>query len=141
MTLKLKNSNKAPKVRLGRGIGSGNGKTSGKGHKGQKARSGGSINVTFEGGQNPLVRCLPKKGFSSRVGKVTAKLPVTILINLQEKHSIDAFSVELLKEKGIVSKKIKHVKVYNNMTSLDKVKKLKIGDIKVSKSLQAVVEG
>jgi large subunit ribosomal protein L15 len=66
-------SKHAPR-RVGRGIGSGLGKTSGKGHKGQKARSGGTVRPGFEGGQMPLQRRLPKFGFTSRVGRITTEV-------------------------------------------------------------------
>lgn len=73
--------------RIGRGYGSGTGKTSGKGHKGQKARSGGSIKAGFEGGQMPLQRRLPKRGFTSLNKKVYA------LVNLRDLDAFDAGSV------------------------------------------------
>ena len=67
--LKPKNNSKSPKKRVGRGIGSGTGKTCGRGHKGQKSRSGGKVQVGFEGGQMPLQRRLPKVGFTARVNR------------------------------------------------------------------------
>ena len=66
-SLTFKTSSRPTKKRVGRGIGSGNGKTSGRGHKGQHSRSGGYHKVGFEGGQMPLVRRLPKRGFTSRL--------------------------------------------------------------------------
>ena len=74
--------------RVGRGIGSGSGKTCGRGHKGQKSRSGGSVRVGFEGGQMPLQKRLPKYGFSSRVGRTTAQIRLAEL-NLVEADVID----------------------------------------------------
>ena len=65
---------KSDKKRVGRGIGSGNGKTAGRGHKGLKARSGGKVRVGFEGGQMPLQKRLSKYGFTSRIGMVAAKI-------------------------------------------------------------------
>lgn len=89
------------KKRLGRGIGSGLGKTSGKGHKGQWARSGGGVRVGFEGGQMPLARRLPKIGFDNRYKKVYS------VVNLKDFECFEDGTVvtaELLKEKGILSK-------------------------------------
>ena len=90
----------APK-RLGRGIGSGIGKTSGKGHKGQWARSGGGVRPGFEGGQMPLSRRLPKTGFDNRYKKVYS------IVNLDDLNSFDDGAVvnaEALLEKGVLSK-------------------------------------
>ena len=99
-------SKSAPK-RLGRGIGSGFGKTSGKGHKGQKARSGGYHKVGFEGGQMPLQRRLPKFGFTSASKRFVAE------VRLHELNLIPAEEVtlEVLKDLGIIRKDIKSVKV------------------------------
>ena len=87
--------------RLGRGIGSGLGKTSGKGHKGQNARSGGGVRPGFEGGQMPLIRQLPKIGFTNNFRKVYTT------INVGELEVLDAgttVTVELLKSKNIIAK-------------------------------------
>ncbi|AJC48582.1 50S ribosomal protein L15 [Allofrancisella guangzhouensis] len=99
-------SKSAPK-RLGRGIGSGLGKTSGKGHKGQKARSGGYHKVGFEGGQMPLQRRLPKFGFTSSTKRYVAE------IRLHELNSIaaDEITLDILKDSGLVRKDIKTAKV------------------------------
>lgn len=89
------------KKRLGRGIGSGLGKTSGKGHKGQWARSGGGVRVGFEGGQMPLARRLPKTGFDNRWKKVYS------VVNLGDFECFEdgaVITAEVLKEKGILSK-------------------------------------
>ncbi len=91
-------SRTAPK-RLGRGVGSGLGKTSGKGHKGQKARSGGGKRPGFEGGQMPLTRRLPKRGFTNIYRKEYAIVNVSALNDLPEGTVVTA---ELLKEKGLV---------------------------------------
>ena len=97
------------KKRVGRGPGSGLGKTSGRGQKGQKARSGGSINPVFEGGQLPLYRRLPKRGFSNhRFKKVYA------IVNLGDLNKFDDGTVvtpALLKEVGIVKKQLSGIKV------------------------------
>ena len=87
--------------RLGRGIGSGLGKTSGKGHKGQNARSGGGVRPGFEGGQMPLIRQLPKIGFTNNFRKVYTTINVADLEVLEAGTTVTA---ELLKSKNIISK-------------------------------------
>ena len=106
---------KSNRKRVGRGIGSGNGKTAGRGHKGQKSRSGGSIPRWFEGGQMPLQQRLPKFGFSSRVNNLSTDINLRMLDGMKE------VSLEILKEKKLVNKKINKVKIY--------------GDYKLSKAL------
>ena len=71
--------NKEVRRRVGRGVGSGLGKTSGKGHKGQKARSGGGVRIGFEGGQTPLYRRLPKRGFNNKFAKNYTEVTLTML--------------------------------------------------------------
>ena len=100
---------KHSKKRVGRGSGSGLGKTSGRGQKGQKARSGGSINPVFEGGQLPLYRRLPKRGFSNDPFKKEYAV-----INLSDLNVFEDGTVvtpALLKEKGIVKKQLSGIKV------------------------------
>ena len=100
------------KKRVGRGSGSGLGKTSGRGQKGQKARSGGSINPVFEGGQLPLYRRLPKRGFTNARFKVTYAT-----INLSDLNVFEDGTVvtpALLKEKRIIKKDLDGVKVLGN---------------------------
>jgi large subunit ribosomal protein L15 len=87
--------------RLGRGIGSGLGKTSGKGHKGQNARSGGGVRPGFEGGQMPLIRQLPKIGFTNNFRKVYTTINVGELEVLEDGTNV---TIELLKSKNIISK-------------------------------------
>ena len=87
--------------RLGRGIGSGLGKTSGKGHKGQNARSGGGVRPGFEGGQMPLIRQLPKVGFTNNFRKVYTTINVGELEVLEAGTTV---TIELLKSKNIISK-------------------------------------
>lgn len=90
-----------PELRKGRGIGSGLGKTAGKGHKGQKARSGGHVRPGFEGGQMPLYRRIPKRGFNNIFAEEVA------IINLRDLSRFEAGTVvtpELLVEKGLVKK-------------------------------------
>ena len=104
-TLKSKGTVKTPK-RVGRGIGSGSGKTAGRGHKGQKSRSGGNIPRGFEGGQMPLQQRIPKFGFSSRKNSNTAEINLKNLVGLKE------ISIAVLSEKKFISKSIKQVRVY-----------------------------
>lgn len=93
--------------RVGRGIGSGVGKTCGRGHKGQKSRSGGPSTLGFEGGQMPLQRRLPKFGFSSRVSIISDSITLTELTSLET----DVVDLQSLKNAGFITKNIKHVKV------------------------------
>jgi large subunit ribosomal protein L15 len=93
--------------RRGRGIGSGLGKTGGRGHKGQKSRSGGYHKVGFEGGQMPIQRRLPKVGFSSRIGRVTEELRLNELSGL----SVDVIDIDALKAARLVNKNVQRVKV------------------------------
>ena len=100
----------APK-RKGRGIGSGNGKTAGKGHKGQNARSGGGVRPGFEGGQNPLYRRLPKRGFNNPFRKEYA------IVNIADLNTFAAGSEvtpAVLLEKGIIKNSLAGIKVLGN---------------------------
>ena len=94
--------------RVGRGIGSGLGKTAGRGHKGQKARSGGSIRPGFEGGQMPMQKRLPKYGFSSRVARTTAQ------IRLGELNAVgvDIIDLEALKTADLVNDNVTRARVF-----------------------------
>ena len=93
--------------RVGRGIGSGLGKTCGRGHKGQKSRTGGFHKVGFEGGQMPLQRRLPKVGFSSRVGRTTDEVRLSELVNIEG----DVIDLVALKAANVIRQDIKRVKV------------------------------
>lgn len=106
-TLSPSCGSKKNRKRLGRGIGSGFGKTSGRGHKGQKSRSGGNINRGFEGGQMPLYRRLPKFGFKSKKNNITAEIRLSAISRLST-HIID---LKTLKKQNIINKNIKYVKV------------------------------
>jgi large subunit ribosomal protein L15 len=94
--------------RVGRGIGSGTGKTAGRGHKGQKARSGGSVRPGFEGGQMPMQKRLPKFGFSSRVGRTTAQ------IRLGELNTVEGDVIDLaaLKSADLVNEVVTRARVF-----------------------------
>ncbi len=104
-------SSKAPK-RKGRGVGTGNGKTAGKGHKGQNARAGGGVRPGFEGGQMPLYRRLPKRGFNNKLfAKVYAEVNVSDL-NAFENGAV--ITPEVLIEKGLVKKVVDGVAILGN---------------------------
>ena len=115
-TLKPKHGTKFSKKRVGRGIGSGTGKTCGRGHKGQKSRSGGKIQIGFEGGQMPLQRRLPKVGFTSKVNILTQDIRYDRLSVIKEKE----VSLELLKKYKLIKSKIKTVRIIGPCTIKDK---------------------
>ncbi len=132
-TLKPAAGARKPRKRVGRGIGSGLGKTAGRGHKGQKSRSGGFHKVGFEGGQMPLQRRLPKVGFRSRIGMVTDE------IRLHELNKVDAevIDLEALKKANLINGKIQRVKVMLSGT-IDKPVTLK--GIAVTKGARQAIE-
>jgi large subunit ribosomal protein L15 len=118
--------------RVGRGIGSGIGKTGGRGHKGQKARSGGSVKPGFEGGQMPLQRRLPKFGFTSRISRVTTQVTLSEIAKVEG----EVVSLESLKAAGLIKKEMLHVKV---MKSGDISRAVTISGLKVTKgALEAI---
>lgn len=118
--------------RVGRGIGSGTGKTAGRGHKGQKSRAGGYHKVGFEGGQMPLQRRLPKVGFTSRKND-TARVRLGEL----EFEGNENITIEILKEKKIIPNKSKNVKVF---MSGDLKTKVNLKGIKVTSGVKKVIE-
>lgn len=124
---------KSAKKRVGRGIGSGLGKTAGRGHKGLKARSGGSVKPGFEGGQMPLQKRLPKFGFTSRVGMVTAE------IRLGELNKVDADVVDLeaLRKADLINANIKRAKIF---LSGELTKAVTIKGLAVTKGAKAAIE-
>lgn len=97
---------RSDRKRVGRGTGSGTGKTAGRGHKGQKSRSGGNVRPGFEGGQMPLQMRVPKFGFTSRVSRVTQSLNVKVLADVKK------IDIENLKKLGLIKKSTKKVKIY-----------------------------
>ena len=121
------------KKRVGRGIGSGLGKTAGRGHKGQKARSGGSVKPGFEGGQMPLQKRLPKYGFTSRIGRVTAE------VRLSELNAVDGELVDLeaLKRADVINTNIKRAKVF---LSGELTKAVTVKGLAVTKGAKAAIE-
>jgi large subunit ribosomal protein L15 len=131
---------KPAKKRLGRGMGSGLGKTGGKGHKGQKARAGGYHKINFEGGQMPIQRRLPKMGFRSRNQKVVDQITLSELATI----NADIIDIDVLRAKGLISNAIREVKVIQSgeLTTVVKLKGLRItkGARKVIENLGGSVE-
>lgn len=120
--------------RVGRGTGSGLGKTSGKGHKGQKARTGGSIRRGFEGGQTPLYRRLPKRGFNNHFAKEYALVNVSDLEVFENDTTVTA---DLLMNEGLIKKELDGVKVLGNG---ELTKKLTVVASKFSKSAEEKIK-
>lgn len=130
-------SSKAPRQnrnRVGRGPGSGNGKTSGRGQKGQNSRSGGGVRLGFEGGQTPLARRLPKRGFTNFNRKEYAIVNVETLNRFEEGTTVN---VALLLEKGIIKKELSGLKVLGNG---ELTKNLTVEAVKFSKSAKEAIE-
>jgi large subunit ribosomal protein L15 len=117
--------------RVGRGMGSGTGKTAGRGHKGQKSRTGGGVRPGFEGGQMPLQMRLPKFGFSSRKNNYLKE------VNVKNIDGLDLVTIETLKEKKIISKAVKKVKIFG---TFDLTSKVSVEGIKVTKGAKASIE-
>lgn len=132
-TLKPAEGSKKDAKRVGRGIGCGLGKTGGRGHKGQKSRSGGFRKVGFEGGQMPLQRRLPKVGFSSR----KARFVTEVRLNELEKVGGDVIDLLALKTANIVGQQIKHAKV---ILSGEISKAVTISGLGVTKGARAAIE-
>ena len=127
-------SSKAPK-RKGRGVGTGNGKTAGKGHKGQNARAGGGVRPGFEGGQMPLYRRIPKRGFNNKLfAKVYAEVNVS---DLNKFENGDVVTPELLIEKGLVKKIVDGVAILGNG---ELSKKLTVKAARFTKTASAKIE-
>ena len=137
-TMKLNSLKPAPgsrkdAKRVGRGIGSGHGKTAGRGHKGQKSRSGGKVAPGFEGGQMPLQKRLPKYGFTSRIGRTTAQ------VRLGELRAVDAEIIDLqaLKDADLIRDDVERVRVFLS-GEIDRAVTVK--GIPVSKGARAAIE-
>lgn len=120
--------------RLGRGQGSGQGKTAGKGHKGQNARSGGGVAIGFEGGQTPLYKRIPKRGFTNFTRKEYAVVNLDVLNRFEDGAVV---TPEVLKESGIVKKQLDGIKVLGN-GKLEK--KLTVKCNKISASAKKAIE-
>ena len=136
-TIKPAAGSKHARRRVGRGIGSGLGKTAGRGHKGQKSRSGGYHKVGFEGGQMPLQRRLPKRGFKSHLLKYNAEITLTTLSRLD----LAEVDVLTLKQAGLVSQMAKVVKVINTGELAKAVKLTGIGATAGAKAAIEAVGG
>ncbi|MBE7367302.1 50S ribosomal protein L15 [Ramlibacter pallidus] len=132
-TIKPADGSKKPRRRVGRGIGSGLGKTAGRGHKGQKSRAGGYHKVGFEGGQMPLQRRLPKRGFKSQNLKFNDE------VTLGDLEKLGAAEVDLLTLKGakLVGQNVKNVKV---IKSGELTKKVKLTGIGATAGAKAAIE-
>ncbi len=132
-TLKPAIGEKTSRKRVGRGMGSGIGKTCGRGHKGQKSRSGGFTKIGFEGGQMPLQRRLPKVGFTSRVSRITSQVTLSQLDKLSETD----INIDVLKQNNLVTKNIQRVKV---MLSGEINRAVNLTGIKATKGAKAAIE-
>ena len=132
-TIKPAEGAKHAKRRVGRGIGSGLGKTAGRGHKGQKSRSGGFHKVGFEGGQMPLQRRLPKRGFKS----LTARFVAEIRLSDLEKLPVDAIDLLALKQAGLMSDLHRSAKV---ILSGEITRKVALDGVAATKGAKAAIE-
>jgi large subunit ribosomal protein L15 len=132
-TLRPAEGSKTAPRRVGRGIGSGLGKTCGRGHKGQKARSGGFHKIGFEGGQMPIQRRLPKVGFTSRKSLETAQVRLGSL----ESVIAEIIDVDALKASGLINKNIKYVKIF---ASGEVTKAITLKGMKVTKGVRQFIE-
>lgn len=131
--LKPASGSKSAKKRVGRGIGSGYGKTAGRGHKGQKSRSGGRIRPGFEGGQQPLQMRLPKYGFNSALARVTAEVTLSELARVDA----DVIDIKALRDANIINGSIQRAKV---MLSGEIDKAVTLKGIRVTKGARAAIE-
>ena len=132
-TIKPASGSKHAKRRVARGIGSGLGKTAGRGHNGQHSRAGGYHKVGFEGGQMPLQRRLPKRGFKSHQLKYNGEVTLSDLQAL----SIDEIDLQSLKQAGLVGELIKHVKV---IKSGELSRKVTLKGVGATAGAKAVIE-
>jgi large subunit ribosomal protein L15 len=132
-TLKPATGSRPDGKRVGRGIGSGLGKTAGRGHKGQKSRAGGFHKVGFEGGQMPLQRRLPKVGFKSRKGLVTGEVRLSELA----KVAGDTVDMEALYQANVLSRLVKRAKI---ILSGELAKAVTVKGIGVTKGARAAIE-
>ncbi len=132
-TIKPALGEKSSRKRVGRGMGSGLGKTCGRGHKGQQSRSGGFTKIGFEGGQMPLQRRLPKVGFTSRISKTTSQVTLSQLDKLTETD----INIDVLKQNNLVTKNITRVKV---MLSGEIKRAVNLTGIKATKGAKAAIE-
>ena len=132
-TLSPAPGSRKPAKRVGRGIGSGYGKTAGRGHKGQKSRSGGKVAVGFEGGQMPLQKRLPKYGFTSRIARTTAHVRLGEL----NKVAGDVVDLQALKDADVIRDDVLRVRVF---LSGEVTRPLTLKGIAISKGARAALE-
>ena len=119
--------------RIGRGPGSGFGKTSGKGHKGMKSRSGGRVRIGFEGGQMPLQKRVPKYGFSSRVNRFTEEVRLSSLVRLGEEE----ITIQVLSAADLIKNSTKKVKIF---LDTDECTRMKLTGLKTTASVKKLIE-
>lgn len=132
-TIQPAEGSKHARHRVGRGVGSGWGKTAGRGHKGQKSRAGGFHKVGFEGGQMPMYRRLPKRGFTS----LSRKYCEVVRLSDLEALGLDAISLDTLKEAGVVSRVAQKARV---ILSGKLTRKVQICGLSVTKGARAAIE-
>ncbi|MFT7138779.1 MAG: large subunit ribosomal protein L15 [Candidatus Azotimanducaceae bacterium] len=132
-TIKGATGSKHASKRVGRGIGSGLGKTGGRGHKGQKSRSGGRVRPGFEGGQQPLQMRLPKFGFNSAKARVTAEVTLSELAKVEA----DLIDLQALKDAGLLGDSIQYAKV---MLSGEIKKAVNVKGLRITKGARAAIE-
>jgi large subunit ribosomal protein L15 len=132
-TLKPGIGSRSPSKRVGRGMGSGTGKTCGRGHKGQKSRSGGRVRPGFEGGQQPLQMRLPKFGFNSAKARITAEVTLSEVASVE----VDVIDVQALIDADLLKGTMKRAKVILS-GKIDKAVNLK--GIKATKGAKAAIE-
>ena len=132
-SLSKSQGSKTAKKRVGRGIGSGLGKTAGRGHKGQKSRTGGKVPAGFEGGQMPLQMRLPKFGFNSAIARVTAEIRLSEL----EKVEAEVIDLQALKEANIINNSMRRARV---MLSGEITKAVTLKGVGVTAGAKAAIE-
>lgn len=132
-TLKPAEGSNPARRRVGRGIGSGFGKTCGRGHKGQKSRTGGFHKVGFEGGQMPLQRRLPKRGFTAMNQHLSSEVRLSDL----ERLPVDEIDVQVLKQAGVIGQAVRYVKV---IKSGELSRKVTLNGISATAGARAVIE-
>ncbi|WP_293375241.1 50S ribosomal protein L15 [Nevskia sp.] len=131
-TIKPAEGAKTARVRVGRGIGSGMGKTAGRGHKGQRARKGGRGKIGFEGGQMPIQRRLPKRGFTSAIGKLTAEIRLSDIERMTEVE----IDLSVLKAAGVVQSQMLQAKL---IKSGELTRKVSISGVGVTKGAREAI--
>ena len=132
-TIKPHKSQSKNKKRVGRGMGSGVGKTCGRGHKGQNSRAGGGVKTGFEGGQMPIQRRLPKYGFKSRISQKTSQITLTEINKIKE----DVIDLNILKKYRLINKNISRAKI---ILSGQINRAVTINGIKITKGARLEIE-